>query len=216
ITVSLFHTFHSGRKSKSSSSSVSIDHDLAEGLVDLEKLQSAMESAVGKLQLDFRDKISTKILPNALDKIKLESQNGKDKFILSQVAQIKLNNGMFVVDMNGSPEFIFNASFSLHTYLDTRIHVIHPSIHVLLTCIVRVTQEYRENLTKIAKAACEQSKQSIRKVRQKGMSDVRKNKKGRSDDDVKTVEKMIQQLTDQFCEDTEVLLEEKTKELLRK
>lgn len=64
ITVSLFHTFHSGRKSKSSSSSVSIDHDLAEGLVDLEKLQSAMESAVGKLQLDFRDKISTKILPS--------------------------------------------------------------------------------------------------------------------------------------------------------
>lgn len=62
---------------------------------------------------------------------------------------------------------------------------------VLLTCIVRVTQEYRENLTKIAKAACEQSKQSIRKVRQKGMSDVRKNKKGRSDDDVKTVEKMV-------------------------
>lgn len=57
------HTYHSGRKSKSSSSSVSIDHDLAEGLVDLEKLQSAMESAVGKLQLDFRDKISTKILP---------------------------------------------------------------------------------------------------------------------------------------------------------
>lgn len=41
---------------------------------------------------------------DALDKIKLESQNGKDKFILSQVAQIKLNNGMFVVDMNGSPE----------------------------------------------------------------------------------------------------------------
>ena len=54
-----------------------------------------------------------------------------------------------------------------------------------------MTQEYRENLTKIAKAACEQSKQSIRKVRQKGMSDVRKNKKGRSDDDVKTVEKMV-------------------------
>ena len=43
---------------------MSIDHDLAEGLVDLEKLQSAMESAVGKLQVDFRDKISTKILPS--------------------------------------------------------------------------------------------------------------------------------------------------------
>lgn len=43
---------------------------------------------------------------DALDKIKVESQNGKDKFILSQVAQIKLNNSMFVVDMNGSPEVL--------------------------------------------------------------------------------------------------------------
>ena len=57
-----------------------------------------------------------------------------------------------------------------------------------------MTQEYRENLTKIAKATCEQSKQSIRKIRQKGMSDVKKNKKGRSDDDVKMVEKMVMML----------------------
>jgi len=59
------------------------------------------------------------------------------------------------------------------------------------TFFFRLTQEYRENLTKMAKAACEQSKQSIRKVRQKGMSDVKKNKKGRSEDDIRTVEKMV-------------------------
>ena len=64
----------------------------------------------------------------------------------------------------------------------------HKSIVLL---ILRVTQEYRENLAKMAKASCEQSKQSIRKIRQKGMSDVKKNKKGRSEDDVKTVEKMV-------------------------
>ena len=43
----------------------------------------------------------------------------------------------------------------------------------------------------MAKATCEQYKQSIRKVRQKGMTDVRKNKKGKSEDDVKMVEKMV-------------------------
>jgi len=48
------------------------------------------------------------------------------------------------------------------------------------------------------------------------MSDVKKNKKGRSDDDVRLVEKMIQQITDEYCGDTDVLLAEKTKELLRK
>ena len=56
---------------------------------------------------------------------------------------------------------------------------------------LRVTQEYRENLVKTAKATCEQAKQSLRKIRQKGMSDVKKNKTGRSEDDVKSVEKMV-------------------------
>jgi len=88
--------------------------------------------------------------------------------------------------------------------------------HVISIPIPRITQEYRENLSKTAKATCEQAKQSIRKIRQKGMSDVKKNKKGRSDDDVRLVEKMIQQITDEYCGDTDVLLAEKTKELLRK
>lgn len=48
--------------------------------------------------------ISFVFFSGALDKIKLESQNGKEKFTLSQVAQIKLNNSMFVVDLSSSPE----------------------------------------------------------------------------------------------------------------
>ena len=54
---------------------------------------------------------------DALDKIKVESQNGKDKFILSQVAQIKLNNGMFVVDMNGSPEVFTLNNITLFIFI---------------------------------------------------------------------------------------------------
>lgn len=57
-----FFFFCVGKKAKSST--ISIDHDLADGLVDLEKLKTNMESAVSKLQLDFRDKVSTKILPS--------------------------------------------------------------------------------------------------------------------------------------------------------
>ena len=59
--------FFKGKKTKSST--VSVDHDLAEGLVDLEKLKTTMESTVGRLQLEFRDKISTKILPSKFSQI---------------------------------------------------------------------------------------------------------------------------------------------------
>ena len=54
-----------------------------------------------------------------------------------------------------------------------------------------MTQEYRENLAKLAKQFCENSKLNIRRVRQKGLSDVRKNKEGKSEDDAHQVEKMV-------------------------
>ncbi|XP_015780433.1 PREDICTED: ribosome-recycling factor, mitochondrial-like isoform X2 [Acropora digitifera] len=199
---------------KAKSSTISIDNDLAVGLVDLAKLKTSMESTVSRLQLDFRDKLSTKVQPNALDKVRLESQNGNEKLTLSQVAQIKMKDGMFIVDMASSPELVSQAAKAIKSWSEN----FEPTMdgHVISIPIPRITQEYRENLSKTAKATCEQAKQSIRKIRQKGMSDVKKNKKGRSDDDVRLVEKMIQQITDEYCGDTDVLLAEKTKELLRK
>lgn len=88
----------------------------------------------------------------------------------------------FLVELTSSK---FNDSPNSHKGIQNKNHFFF---------FLSVTQEYRENLTKIAKATCEQSKQSIRKIRQKGMSDVKKNKKGRSDDDVKMVEKMVMML----------------------
>lgn len=205
---------HRRKAKKAKSSTISIDHDLAVGLVDLAKLKTSMESTVSRLQLDFRDKLSTKVQPNALDKVRLEPQNGNEKFTLSQVAQIKMKDGMFIVDMASSPELVSQAAKAIKSWSEN----FEPTMdgHVISIPIPRITQEYRENLSKTAKATCELAKQSIRKIRQKGMSDVKKNKKGRSDDDVRLVEKMIQQITDQYCGDTDVLLAEKTKELLRK
>ncbi|KAJ7384993.1 hypothetical protein OS493_018682 [Desmophyllum pertusum] len=212
LSLARFYAAKKGKKAKPST--VSIDHDLAEGLVDLEKLKTSMESTVGKLQVEFKDKLSVKLQPNVLDKLKVESPNSKEKFVLSQVAQIKLNNSMFVVDLSSSPELVPQAAQAIKTWNSN----LEPTLdgHVISISIPKVTQEYRENLVKMAKLTSEQYKQSLRKIRQKGMSDIRKNKKGQSEDVAKTVEKMIQQLTDQYCDDTDVLLEEKTKELLRK
>ena len=56
------YCFLLGKKAKPAA--VSIDHDLAEGLVDLEKLQTNMASTVARLQLEFKDKISVKFQPS--------------------------------------------------------------------------------------------------------------------------------------------------------
>ena len=51
--------------------------------------------------------------------------------------------------------------------------------------------EVRENLVKSAKAVCEDAKIGIRRVRQKGMNDVRKQKKTMSQDDARMVENYV-------------------------
>ena len=58
----IYHAFFAGKKAKSPS--VAIDHDLAEGLVDLEKLKATMQKTVASLQLEFKDKLSVNIQPS--------------------------------------------------------------------------------------------------------------------------------------------------------
>ena len=58
----IVHAFFAGKKAKSPN--VAIDHDLAEGLVDLEKLKATMQRTVDSLQLEFQDKLSVKIQPS--------------------------------------------------------------------------------------------------------------------------------------------------------
>lgn len=210
-----FARFYAAKKGKKAKSPiVAIDHDLADGLVDLEKLKASMQKTVGSLQLEFKDKLSVNIQPNVLDKLKVQSQSCNEMFPLSQVAQIKRSDNMFVVDLRDSPELVSQAAQAIKSW-NTNFELTLDG-HLISVPIPKVTQEYRENLVKVAKSTCEQYKQSLRKIRQKGMSDIRKNKKGKSQDDAKMVEKMVEQLTDQFCNDTDILLEEKTKELLRK
>jgi len=54
-----------GKKAKSPN--VAIDHDLAEGLVDLEKLKATMQKTVGSLQLEFKDKLSVNVQPSEFE-----------------------------------------------------------------------------------------------------------------------------------------------------
>ncbi|EDO41604.1 predicted protein [Nematostella vectensis] len=189
------------------------DPELAEGLVDFSKIKANMESTIDKLKQDYTSKITVQILPDALDNIRVTTRSGKST--LAELAEIRMKgDNMFVIDMSSSPK---DTKAAAQAIKESRINFEPVVDNTTITIsIPKVTQEYRQDLVKLARQACEQSKQNLRRVRQKGMADVRKNKQGRSEDEVKQVEKMIQQLTDEYSSDTDLLVEEKTKELLRK
>ena len=81
-----------------------------------------------------------------------------------------------------APNAVFMNEFCAHRPLRSRLK---------LTSAARLTMEVRESLVKSAKAVCEEAKIGIRRVRQKGMNDVRKQKKTMSQDDVRMVENYV-------------------------
>ncbi|KAF9285343.1 hypothetical protein BGZ68_003946 [Mortierella alpina] len=81
--------------------------------------------------------------------------------------------------------------------------------------VPKPTKEFRESLTKMASASTEKAKTIIRKLRQDGMKDLKKDlKAGMSEDENYNLEKKAQTLHDKYIKDAEDALKAKTKEIM--
>ncbi|CAB3983070.1 Ribosome-recycling factor, mitochondrial [Paramuricea clavata] len=192
-------------------SQASFDSDVAEGVLDIGKLSDNMETEVNKLRQEYRNCITTRISPAMFDNIKLTT--GKRKVSLGNIAAIQNKDDKYILDFTSSPNLTSPAMRALNEN-----SIFSPLLegNTITVTVPRLTMEVRETLVKSAKAVCEEAKIGIRRVRQRGMNDVRKQKKAISQDDARMVENYIQSLTDNYVEQVDELLQEKSKELLQR
>ncbi|KAG0330143.1 hypothetical protein BGZ99_008006 [Dissophora globulifera] len=81
--------------------------------------------------------------------------------------------------------------------------------------VPKPTKEFRESLTKMASGSAEKAKTIIRKLRQDGMKDLKKDlKSGMSSDKNYTLEQKAQTLHDKYIKDIDEALKSKTKEIM--
>lgn len=86
---------------------------------------------------------------------------------------------------------------------------------MLRIIIPPLTEERRKELVKTAKSEIENGKVNVRNVRRNVMDKVKKLKdKGVSEDEVKQVEKELQDITDKFIADIDKIFENKQKEIM--
>lgn len=80
----------------------------------------------------------------------------------------------------------------------------------------QLTEERRQELTKQVRKYAENAKVAIRNIRRDAMDTFKAQKKKSeiTDDDLKVIEKDMQDLTDKMCKEIDVLLEKKQKELM--
>lgn len=79
-----------------------------------------------------------------------------------------------------------------------------------------LTEERRKELVKVVKKYSEEAKVQIRNARREAMDDYKKKQKSGevTEDDMKTIEKDIQNLTDKFIKEVEDITSSKEKEIL--
>lgn len=79
-----------------------------------------------------------------------------------------------------------------------------------------LTEERRKELVKVVKKYSEEAKVQIRNARREAMDDYKKKQKAGevTEDDLKTIEKDIQNLTDKFIKEVEDITASKEKEIL--
>lgn len=79
-----------------------------------------------------------------------------------------------------------------------------------------LTEERRKELVKTVKKYCEEAKVQIRNIRRDALDDFKKKQKASeiTEDDMKGIEKDIQDLTDKFVKEIDSITEAKEKEIL--
>ncbi|MGI6718725.1 MAG: ribosome recycling factor [Bacteroidales bacterium] len=177
----------------------------------LDETQENMESTVSFLQKEFQKLRAGKASPDMLDGIKIECYG--QTMPINQVANVNTPDAKQLIvqpwDKNNLPlleKEIRNANLGFNPINNGE---------VLRIIVPALTEERRKDIVKQARQSAEQAKVSIRSVR-KTANDMAKDLKsgGVSEDEIKTLEDKVQELTDDFTKKIDEILDVKEKEIM--
>ncbi|XP_065054543.1 ribosome-recycling factor, mitochondrial-like isoform X2 [Rhopilema esculentum] len=177
------------QKSKSKGKKLSLAMDDAEGIVDLHNLQQRMEEVLEEMNQDLATKVPLRITTGFLDNILIEITKGK-KVPLYQVAQIKSTSDFFHVEIQDT---FLNASKVISSAIIETGFNMQPTTkgNTITIPIPLFTHDQRNSIEKVAKVIANSAKDGLRKVRQKGMVQIRNNKEGQSKDFIRRIENQV-------------------------
>ncbi|KAG0371192.1 hypothetical protein BGX24_001797 [Mortierella sp. AD032] len=176
--------------------------------LDLEK---KLGQCLERLKKDFMTMRAGTANPAILDPVSVKVEN---KMVpLRDLAQVSIKDAKTLMvnvndaELTGAIEkAIREAGLNLNPIADNK------SVRVP---VPKPTKEFRESLTKLAAASTEKAKTIIRKLRQDGMKELKKDlKAGMSEDENYDLEKKAQTLHDKYIKDAEDALKVKTKEIM--
>ncbi|KAI8636006.1 ribosome recycling factor domain-containing protein [Parasitella parasitica] len=147
--------------------------------------------------------------PSLLDNVRVRIEHSH--FPLKDLAQVTIRDPQTLLVtvhdadyMSAVDKSIRDAGLNLNPVIDNK---------VIRVPIPKPTKESRDKMAKLVSTTGEQSKHKVRSLRQDGMRQLKQDYKHHSADEIKKLEKVVQNLTDKHNKTIDELLKAKIKEI---
>ncbi|VVA96023.1 unnamed protein product [Arabis nemorensis] len=201
--------FAKGKKSKDDSGSGLVDVAPDIGPTVKASASSQMEAAIDALSRDLSKLRTGRAAPGMLDHIIVET--GGVKMPLNHLALVSVLDPKTLSINPYDP----NTVKELEKAIVASPLGLNPKVdgQRLVAAIPALTKEHIQAMCKIVTKSSEVAKQSIRRARQKALDTVKKAGSSLSKDEVKRLEKEVEELTKKFVKSAEDMCKSKEKEI---
>ena len=181
--------------------------------MDLDKLNKKMDSSISHFEKELSSLRTSRANPSILDNILVDSYGSK--IPINQLGNINVPDSSTITIQVWDNSLIKNIENSI---IESSLGINPQSDGSLIRLpIPKLSEERRQELSKIASQYAESAKISIRNVRRETL-DNEKNKKKEdniSEDDMKKNSLKIQEITDQYISKIDLIYENKKKDILK-
>ena len=181
--------------------------------MDLDKLNNKMDSSISHFEKELSSLRTSRANPSILDNILVDSYGSK--IPINQLGNINVPDSSTITIQVWDNSLIKNIENSI---IESSLGINPQSDGSLIRLpIPKLSEERRQELSKIASQYAESAKISIRNVRRETL-DNEKNKKKEdniSEDDMKKNSLKIQEITDQYISKIDLIYENKKKDILK-
>ncbi|KAF7840448.1 Ribosome-recycling factor [Senna tora] len=201
--------FAKGRKSKDEAGVSTIEVPPDVGPTIKANSISQMEAAIAALLTELNKLRTGRASPGMLDHIIVET--GGVKMSLNHIAVVSVIDPKTLSVNPYDPQTLKqleNAIVSSPLGLNPRVDGDR-----LIAAIPPLTKEHMQAMNKLVAKSCEDARQSIRRARQKAMDAIKKLYSSLPKDDIKRLEKEVDELTKKFIKNAEDICKAKEKEI---
>ena len=178
-----------------------------------EELNYKMERAISHLEKEFQSIRTSRANLNMLDSIFVEAYGGKTP--LNQLGNISVPDSSTLSIQVWDGSLIKNIEKAL---LDSQLGI-NPQTNgsLIRLPIPKLSEERREELSKVASQYSENSKVVIRNIRREflDLKKVQKKNAEITEDELKTSSNEVQKITDNYIKKIDIILESKKNDILK-